>query len=85
MSSEIINQWNNAAQLYFSSQEDSEFAQVNKNVVRRRFSKLKNEKVLDLGCGYGYYTDYFRVIGGRVVGCDGSEKMLSTQWLYVTD
>lgn len=77
VTSEIITQWNNAAPQYFSSQESSEFVQINKRVVRCRFNKLTNEKVLDLGCGYGYYTDYFRTIGGRVVGCDGSEEMLS--------
>ncbi len=77
MSDEIIRQWNDAAQQYFSSQEDSEFVQINKSVVECRFNKLTNEKVLDLGCGYGYYTDYFRTIGGNAVGCDGSKKMLS--------
>lgn len=77
MSDDIINQWNDAAQQYFSSQEKSEFVQVNKSVVQYRFNKLTNEKVLDLGCGYGYYTNYFRTIGGNTIGCDGSEKMLS--------
>lgn len=77
MSNEIIKQWDDAAQQYFSSQEDSELVQVNKSVVHCRFNKLTNKKVLDIGCGYGYYTNYFRAIGGCVVGCDGSEKMLS--------
>jgi len=77
VNNETIKQWNNAAQQYFSSQEASEFVQVNKNVVWGRINKLTNEKVLDIGCGYGYYTDYFRTIGGNAVGCDGSEKMLS--------
>ena len=32
--------------------------------------------MLDLGCGYGWYTDYFSRIGGDVVGIDGAEAML---------
>jgi Methylase involved in ubiquinone/menaquinone biosynthesis len=77
VNNEIIKQWDSAARLYFSSQEDSAFVQVNKHVVRCRFNRFTNEKVLDLGCGYGYYSDYFRTIGGNVVGCDGSKEMLS--------
>ena len=77
MNNEIIKQWDDAARLYFSSQEESDFVKVNKDVVRNRFNTLTNEKVLDLGCGYGCYSDYFRTIGGSVVGCDGSKEMLS--------
>jgi len=74
---EIIAEWDEAAQDYFLLQENNEFVQVNKRVVQRRFTKLAYEKVLDLGCGYGYYTNYFTKIGGNVIGCDGSKKMLS--------
>lgn len=77
MNGEIIRQWNDAAQQYFLSQENSEFVQVNKSVIQHRFNKLTYDKVLDIGCGYGYYTDYFRTVGGNAIGCDGSEKMLS--------
>lgn len=34
------------------------------------------KKVLDLGCGYGFYTDYFRSIGANAIGIDGSKKMI---------
>lgn len=77
MNNEVIKQWDDAARLYFSSQEESDFVKANKDVVRNRFNTLTNEKVLDLGCGYGCYSDYFRTIGGSVVGCDGSKEMLS--------
>ena len=68
--------WNNAAQSYAQSQEESEFANVNKKIVVNRFKKLNGEKLLDLGCGYGFYTDYFKNIGADAIGIDGSGNMI---------
>ena len=76
MSDTIIQQWNQAAQSFTDGQECSAFAELNKTFVKQRFRKLNGEKVLDLGCGYGWYTDYFSRIGGNVVGIDGAEAML---------
>lgn len=73
---DIISQWNRAALKYTEDQERSEFVESNKRVVRARFERFNGEKVLDLGCGYGFYTDYFRSIGADAVGVDGSEKMI---------
>ena len=52
-----IEQWNAAAALYAEDQEKSAYADANRAVVRARFGRLDGEKVLDLGCGYGGYTD----------------------------
>ena len=76
MSDTIIQQWNQAAQSFTDGQECSAFAELNKKFVKQRFKKLNGEKVLDLGCGYGWYADYFSRIGGNVVGIDGAEAML---------
>lgn len=72
----IIKQWNNAAQQYVEFQENSEHADINKQVVKTRFKDLQGKKVLDLGCGYGYYTDYFNSIGANAVGVDVSDEMI---------
>ena len=74
--SDIINQWNYAASKYTEEQERSAYAESNKRVVRARFEHLNGEKLLDLGCGYGFYTDYFRSIGAEALGVDASEKMI---------
>lgn len=63
MMKEIINQWNQAALRYTEDQEKSEFSESNKRVVKSRFAHLNGEKILDIGCGYGVYTDYFRILG----------------------
>lgn len=73
---DIINQWDNAAVKYVEDQECSEYAESNKRIVKGRFEHLRGEKLLDIGCGYGFYTDYFRSIGAKAVGVDGSEKMI---------
>ena len=72
-----VSLWDEAAETYVSSQESSPFAEQNKEIVTRRFSRMDGMTVLDLGCGAGWYTEYFRTIGARAVGCDGSEKMIS--------
>lgn len=74
---DIIAQWNDAAQKYTEDQEQSEYVASNKAVVQKRFYNLKNKKVLDLGCGYGFYTNYFKSIGANVIGVDASKAMLA--------
>lgn len=74
---DVIQQWDNAAAAYAEDQEKSEFAESNKAVIEARFKQLNGERVLDLGCGYGWYTDFFTRIGADAVGVDGSEKMIA--------
>lgn len=76
MTKDIITQWDQAALRYTEGQENSEFSESNKRVVKSRFAHFNGEKLLDMGCGYGLYTDYFRRIGAEAIGIDGSEKMV---------
>lgn len=71
-----IEQWNNAAAVYTENQEKSAFVALNKRMVAERFPELLGKIVLDLGCGYGVYTDYFAGVGATATGCDGSAEML---------
>lgn len=71
-----INMWNNATDSYINEQEKSDFVEINKKIICDRFCKVSGKEILDLGCGYGYYTDLLREFGNNVIGCDGSEKML---------
>lgn len=71
-----LSKWEKASQAYMEEQEKSEFADNNKNVVKSRFIKLEGAKVLDIGCGYGYYSNYFNSIGADVIGIDGSASMI---------
>ena len=80
-----IEQWNRAANKYTDNQEKSDFAESNKQVVKKRFKNLSNQKVLDLGCGYGCYTDYFQSVGADVLGVDGSSTMIEIAKNRYTD
>lgn len=73
---EILSQWDNAAKIYLSTQEASTNAKINEVIVKNRFSDLSGKVVLDAGCGYGVFTDYFMHIGADAIGCDGSTEML---------
>lgn len=68
---DIIQQWDHAAAAFANDQEMSEFAESNKSVIKARFQRLNGERVLDLGCGYGWYTDFFARNGADAVGVDG--------------
>lgn len=70
------NMWNQAANEYYKVQEESRFVEVNKRIVKERFNAFKG-KVLDYGCGYGFYTNYFKEIGADVIGCDISDVMIN--------
>ena len=76
MMNRIIEQWNGAAAAYMEDQERSEFEKINKRLVAERFPDLSGRRVLDLGCGYGVYTEYFSSVGADATGCDGSAEML---------
>ena len=72
----LVDQWDKAAKKYTKDQEQSDFVKSNKRIVKTRFQEMSGRKVLDLGCGYGYYTDYFQSIGADVIGVDGSANMI---------
>ncbi|WP_071440633.1 class I SAM-dependent methyltransferase [Traorella massiliensis] len=71
-----IQQWVQAANRYLDSQEASNHAKKNREIVMKRFSDLTNKKVLELGCGYGWYTYYFNSIHADAIGVDGFSSMI---------
>ena len=43
----------------------------------RRYGPLRGQRVLDLGCGPGYYTAALRAVGAEVTPVDNSEEELA--------
>lgn len=71
-----LAQWNQASAAYWQEECCSQNVRQNREVVETRFTNLHGQEVLDVGCGCGDYTEYFRRIGARAIGCDGAPAML---------
>ena len=72
-----LKNWDLAAERYQAVQAENRDSDNNEKLVQGRFQTLRGKRVLDVGCGYGQYTDYFRRIGAEVIGCDGAPSMLA--------
>ena len=68
--------WNEAAEKFKDVQDTSDTAIINQQLVESYFGDLSAKKILDIGCGYGWYSNIFRQKGAEVVGCDGADKMI---------
>jgi len=51
------------------------------NMILSKYRK-KDVKILDLGCGIGYYNNYFGLLGYSSVGVDKSKNMLRKGMMY---
>ena len=77
MNNNSINEWDKAAAGYSKSQENSPYSLFNKKYVKSLFvHDLRGLRILDAGCGNGYYANFFHEQGADVTGCDGSSEML---------
>lgn len=71
-----IDEWNNAAEIYAKRQSEAAFAAFNREFIKTLITDISGHKVLDAGCGDGYYSNWLQQQGADVIGCDGSSEML---------
>ncbi len=76
MESLNLKQWDKASSTYKEDQEHSFNSMLNREFIHAQNFNLKSKKVLDAGCGFGDYTNYFVSLGALVDACDGSEEMI---------
>lgn len=57
----LVDQWNKAAEKYTKDQEQSDFVESNKQIVKARFKDMTGQKVLDLGCGMAITPIIFKI------------------------
>ena len=62
----------------FKSTTDSPYKWVQEAFIEDFFKSnvLQNKKILDFGCGIGYYSSFFNKLGGDVLGVDPSEAYI---------
>jgi SAM-dependent methyltransferase len=79
MHSEDKKQWNEAAEWWV------EFVRSGKNyyseylngpALKRMIGDVEKKKVLDVGCGEGYFSRYFAKAGAQVTGIDLSDDLI---------
>jgi SAM-dependent methyltransferase len=69
----------------FLETTDTPYKWVQEVFMQDFFSSVNvgSKKVLDFGCGIGYYSSFFSILGGDVVAVDPSEKYLEiANYLY---
>lgn len=76
MKNSVINEWNKAAETYSKLQSNAAFASFNREFVKTLTTDIRGCKILDAGCGDGYYSNYLQQQGANVIGCDGSSEMI---------
>ncbi len=73
-------QWNQASESWVDfvrSGKDYYREYMNGPALIRMMGDVKRKKVLDLGCGEGYYSRVFAELGAHVTGIDFSEEMVN--------
>lgn len=72
----LETQYNTIAETF--SQEHKEKNQINRTKMYECIdSDLRNQKVLDLGCGDGFDANHYHSLGAKVTGIDASASLLS--------
>lgn len=64
--------WDLSAQVYADQPQVDWFD----DFLRRQLGDVRGKRVLDLGCGHGWFTSQLHSAGADVVGVDGSEALL---------
>lgn len=71
--------WNKAAKIWveFVRSGKNYYAEyLNGPALKQMVGSVKGKRVLDIGCGEGYFSRFFAKIGAEVVGIDLSEALI---------
>jgi 2-polyprenyl-3-methyl-5-hydroxy-6-metoxy-1,4-benzoquinol methylase len=72
-----LQTWNNAAESWDQiANKETYRTLLIEDAMNKLFSDCHGLKILDAGCGNGYFTKWLAERGANVLGIDGSEKLL---------
>ncbi len=61
---------------YYGTEIGSKIDRIEKNIISELTGSLHRDKILEIGCGTGHWTEYFNEEGFDVTAIDVSEPML---------
>jgi len=62
---------------YYKTDFGKKVDKLEKKIISELLNDIQKEKLLDIGCGTGHWTDFFVRHGFQVTGVDSSESMLN--------
>lgn len=62
---------------YYQTEFGKEIDKIEKNIVLNLIKEIPRDKMLELGCGTGHWSDFFVDQGFEFIGIDSSETMLN--------
>ncbi|MBE6123979.1 MAG: class I SAM-dependent methyltransferase [Erysipelotrichaceae bacterium] len=72
----VIDQWDKAAQSYADNQRNAPNNLTNWQIIKDVLGNIKNIKILDAGCGDGFFSNELASLGNEVSACDGSSELI---------
>ena len=72
----IIEQWNNASEMYSKEQKTSSNHFTNWQILKEVIGDVKEKNILDAGSGDGSFANELKIMGANVFACDGSVKLI---------
>ncbi len=70
----LKKEWGNAALRYSTPHIRKEY--IRRPAILKILGKIKNKKIIDLGCGDGYYSRILAKKGAKVIGVDFSYQSI---------
>jgi len=72
----VLEQWENVANNYSINQRTAFNNLTNWEILKNLLGDIRNKKVLDAGCGDGFFTNELKMLGADISGCDGSNNFI---------
>lgn len=76
MTTNNIEEWNKIAKEYSKNQKTATNSLINWQIIKDVLGKVENKKILDAGCGDGFFTNELYTKNADICGFDGSEKLI---------